>query len=288
MSRIAYVNGEYVPLAYASVHVEDRGYQFADGVYEVIHVHNGRFIDEASHMARLDRSLREMRMGMPMSHAAFGVVLREMVRRNRVREGLVYMQITRGVARRDHAFPTMPIAPSVVITTKRMPAFPSDLAKWATKAITHEDIRWGRCDIKTVGLLANVFAKQAAKEKGAAEAILVRDGMVTEGSSTSVWIVDEKGAIRTRHLDYSILPGCTRAALMDELKQAQVTFEERAFSKDELDRAREVFITSATSFVRPIVQIDGKDVSDGKVGPVVQKLFEIFTRHVRGDLKNAA
>ncbi len=288
MSRIAYVNGDYVPLRDACVHVEDRGYQFADGVYEVIHVHGGRFVDEVSHMARLDRSLREMRMSMPMSHAAFGVVLREVVHRNRLREGLVYMQITRGVIRRDHAFPSLPIAPSVVITTKRMPSYPTDPAKWAAKAITHEDIRWGRCDIKTVGLLANVFAKQAAKEKGAAEAILIRDGMVTEGSSTSVWIVDEQGAIRTRHLDHAILPGCTRAALMDELRREKIDFEERVFSKEELDRAREVFITSATSFVRPIVEVDGRKVGDGKVGPVVQRLFEIFARHVQGDLKNVA
>lgn len=290
MSRVVYVNGRYRPYRDALVHVEDRGYQFGDGIYEVLHLYDGRFIDEDLHLGRLERSLREIHLPMPMSRAALRHVLREVARRNRVREGLVYMQVTRGVARRDHAFPARPVPPAVVVTIKRIPPYPADVDRWGAAAITAPDLRWARCDIKTVNLLPNCLARQAAREKGAIEAVLFEPatGMVTEGAATSFWIVDEHGAIRVRHLDHAILPGCTRAALVAELQQAGIPFEMRAFSLEEMRRAREAFLTSATSFVKPIVRIDGAPVGDGTVGPVVRRLFDIFARHVKGGMKNAA
>ncbi len=283
MSRIAYVNGSYVPHGDATVHIEDRGYQFADGVYEVVHLQDGRLIDEALHLDRLDRSLREIRITPPMSRNALRQVMREVVRRNRLHSGLIYMQVTRGVAKRDHAFPSADTKPSVVVTARRIPGYPATAKAWAGRAVTHPDLRWARCDIKTVGLLPNVLAKQAARERGAVEAILVdENGMVTEGSSTSVWIVDASGALRTRHLDHAILPGVTRAALKTLAEERQMRVEERAFSADELASAREAFITSATSFVRPLTMIDDRPVGDGTPGPVTRRLFDLFAEHVRG------
>ncbi len=290
MSRIAYVNGRYLPQPEAAVNIEDRGYQFGDGIYEVVHLYAGRYIDEDRHLGRLERSLREIRLPMPMSRAALRMVLREVARRNRVTEGLLYMQVTRGVAKRDHPFPAKPVPPALVVTVKRIPPYPTDVDAWAAGCITLPDLRWARRDIKSVNLLPNVLARQAAKEQGCIEAILYdeRTRMVTEGAATTFWIVDEHGTIRTRHLDHVILPGCTRAALMAELAEDGIAFEERDFSLDELARAREAFITSATSFVKPITRIDGKPVGDGKVGPVVRRLFEIFARHVKGGPRNAA
>ncbi|MGK7870494.1 D-amino-acid transaminase [Falsiroseomonas sp. E2-1-a20] len=290
MSKIAYVNGRYLPQPEASVNIEDRGYQFGDGIYEVVHLHDGRYVDEDLHLARLERSLGEIHLPMPMSRAALSMVLREVAQRNRVREGLLYMQVTRGVSRRDHAFPSKPVPPALVVTIRRVPAYPTDVDKWQAACITMPDLRWARRDIKSVNLLPNVLARQKAREAGAIEAILFDEatGMVTEGAATTFWIVDENGAIRTRFLDHVILPGCTRAALMAELRTLGMEYDERAFSLEEMRRAREAFITSATSFVKPITKIDGQPVGDGKVGPVVRRLFEIFARHVKGDVKNAA
>ncbi len=289
MSRVAYVNGRYVPLRHASVNVEDRGYQFADGVYEVVYVNAGRFVDEAPHLARLARSLGEIRLALPMDMAALRQVLREVVRRNRIGDGLVYIQITRGVASRNHAFPSAAVPPAVVVTAKRLAPYPQEPAAWAGAAITAPDTRWERCDIKSTGLLANVLAKQAAREAGAIEAILIgRDGAVTEGSSTTVWAVDRDGVLRTHGLDHSILPGCTRGALIEEMRAEGIGFEERGLSLDELRAAREVFLTSATSFVRPVVRLDGRAVGDGAVGPVTRRLFALFARHVQGSRGNAA
>ena len=225
MSRIAYVNGRYLPQRHAEVNIEDRGYQFADGVYEVVHVYDGRLIDADLHLDRLDRSLRELRLPAPMSRPALLHVLLEVARRNRVREGLLYMQVTRGVARRDHVFP-QGVRPALVVTIRRVPRFPAGPDGWTTQAITHPDQRWARCDIKTVGLLPNVLARQAAREQGAGEAILFdAEGMVTEGAATSAWIVDDAGTLRVRHLDNHILPGCTRAALTRLLQDAGLTAE---------------------------------------------------------------
>ena len=287
MTRIAYVNGRYVPQRHASVNIEDRGYQFADGIYEVVHLHDGRFIDEERHLDRLDRSLRELRLTPPMGRAALRRVLGEVARRNRVREGLLYMQVTRGVARRDHAFPMAPIPPALVVTIRRVPPYPTDPDRWAAGAITHPDQRWERCDIKTVALTPNVLARQAAREQGAAEAILYdANGMVTEGAATSFWIVDAAGVLRTRPLDHAILPGCTRDALRALLAADGVALAELAFSLEELRGAREAFLTSATSFVRPITKVDGKPVGDGTVGPVTRRLFDLFARHVKGGPRN--
>lgn len=289
MSRFAYVNGRYVPQSAASVNIEDRGYQFADGVYEVLHLHGGRLIDQDLHLDRLDRSLRELRLTAPMARPALLHVLREVARRNRVENGLLYMQVTRGVARRDHAFPPPETPSAFVVTVRRIPPYPRDIDRWKASAITHPDERWARCDIKSVSLLPNVLARQAAREQGAIEAILVDSGgMVTEGAATSFWIVDVAGTLRTRHLDQHILPGCTRAALANLLRADGIAFEERAFSRDELAHAREAFITSATSFVKPITRIDGQPVGDGVVGPVARRLFDLFAVHVQGGLRNAA
>jgi len=289
MSRIAYVNGRYLPQRDASVNIEDRGYQFADGIYEVIYLHAGRFVDETLHFDRLDRSLREMALTPPMPRASLRHVLQEVAQRNRVRDGLLYMQITRGVSRRDHAFPKKPVPPALVVTVRHIPPYPKDVDAWAIRAITHPDQRWARCDIKSTALLPNVLARQAARQNGAAEAILfdAKEG-VTEGAATSVWIVDAAGVLRVRHLDDAILPGCTRAALLSVLEEAGISVETRAFTVAELRGAREVFITSASSFVKPVTQIDGAPVSDGKVGPITRRLFDLFAHHVTGGLPNAA
>ena len=290
MSRIAYVNGRYCDQRLAAVNIEDRGYQFGDGIYEVVHLHAGRFVDADRHLDRLERSCREIRLPMPMARAALSHVLAEVARRNRVTEGLLYMQVTRGVARRDHAFPAKPVPPALVVTVRRIPPYPHDVDRWTAACITHPDLRWARRDIKTINLLPNCLARQAARERGAMEAILYDEatGMVTEGAATTFWIVDEHGAIRTRHLDHVVLPGCTRGALVAELDAAGIAFEEREFSLDELRRAREAFLTSATSFVKPITRIDGAPVGDGSVGPVTRRLFDLFARHVQGGPRNAA
>ena len=289
MSRIAYVNGRYLPQSQASVNIEDRGYQFADGVYEVVHLYAGRLIDAESHLARLDRSLAEISLTPPMGRAALLHVLQEVARRNRVREGILYMQVTRGVARRDHAFPAAGVPPALAVTIRRTPPFPTDVSNWTGRAITHPDLRWARCDIKSVALLPNVLAKQAARAQGATEAILVRpDGMVTEGASTSVWIVDAQGRLRTRQLDEMILPGCTRGALLALIAEAGIDCVEAPVSVAELRTAQEVFLTSASSFVKPMVAVDGAPVGDGTVGPVTRALFTLFARHVTGGLRNAA
>lgn len=288
MSRIAYVNGRYVMQRDAAVNIEDRGYQFADGIYEVVHVYRGRFIDEERHLDRLERSLREIALPLPMPRAALRHVLAEVVRRNRVGEGLLYMQVTRGVARRDHAFPARPVPPALVVTIRRIPPYPQTIEGWGGAAITHPDLRWARRDIKSTALLPNVLARQAAREQGAIEAILHEaDGTITEGAATSFWIVDRDGTLRTRQLGEAILPGCTRGALIALMQQAGVPFREGPFTLADARAAREAFITSATSFVKPILKLDGRPVGDGTPGPLTRRLFDLFALHVKG-LPNAA
>jgi D-alanine transaminase len=225
-----------------------------------------------------------------MPRPALLQVMRELVRRNRVAEGLVYMQVTRGVSRRDHAFPRRPVPPALVMTIKRIPPYPADVDAWAAAAITRPDLRWARRDIKSLNLLPNVLARQAAREAGAVEAILYDEetGAVTEGAATSFWIVDERGALRTRRLGHAILPGCTRDALIAELAEAGIAHEEGEFTLEETRQAREAFLTSATSFVKPITRLDGRPVGDGEVGPVTRRLFDLFARHVQGGRRNAA
>lgn len=278
MSRIAYVNGRFVPHRDAAVHVEDRGYQFADGVYEVCEVHGGRLIDARRHLDRLERSLGELRIALPMSRAALLVVLTETVRRNRVADGLVYLQVTRGVARRDHAFPAPETVPSVVVTARRTDrAAQERIAEAGAAVITLPESRWARVDIKSVGLLPNVLAKQAAKEAGAREAWFVdQNGFVTEGASSNAWIVDGNGVLRTRPADHGILKGITRQVLFDAARDQGLAIEERAFTVAEALAAREAFISAATTLVMPIVSIDGKPVGKGIPGPVATALRQRF------------
>ncbi len=278
MGRYAYVNGRYVDHREASVHIEDRGYQLADGVYEVVGVRDGRLIDEGPHLDRLDRSLKELRIGWPVSRGTISFVIRELMRRNRLRDGLVYMQVTRGVARRDHAFPTTPTKPALVLTTKNSKRLDADPG--AGIAVKSErDIRWERCDIKTVALLPNVLAKQAARESGAYEAWLVDgEGKVTEGASTNAWIVTGDNELITRHTDNGILAGITRQTLKSVASKLQLKLVERPFTLAEAKKAREAFITSATSFVTPVVRIDGEAVGDGKPGQTARRLREEYVR----------
>jgi D-alanine transaminase len=284
MSRIAYVNGHYQPLASAAVHIEDRGFQFSDGVYEVVFIQNGRPVDQALHLSRLARSLRELRIAKPMSDAALLAVMAEITRRNRLQSGLLYIQITRGSAPRNHVFPPAGTPPSIVITMRRGAPMPASIAAWVCDAITVPDQRWARRDIKSVSLLPNVLARQAAKEAGALEAIMIdAGGMVTEGASTSVFIVDAGGTLRTRPLSQDILPGCTRAALIADLAQTGVPFAETAFSLAELRAAREVFITAATTFVKPVLHLDGAPVGDGRPGPVATRLFHQMHARIGGN-----
>jgi len=285
MSRIAYVNGQYRPHGQATVHVEDRGFQFADGVYEVWSVFDGKLADFEGHLTRLHRSLNELRIAIPMSEAALTRVLQETVRRNRIVEGIVYLQVTRGTARRDHPFPAEGTPPSVIVTARSIPLSRGNASAAKGVAVTtYPDIRWGRCDIKTVGLLPNVLAKQAAKEKGAAEAWMVDEaGLVTEGSSTNAWIVDEEGVLRTRDAQANILRGITRAAVMALVADEGLKIEERAFTVDEVKRAKEAFYTSASGFVMPATSIDGTRIGDGKPGPVATKLRELYLERARRD-----
>ncbi len=278
MPRIAYVNGRYVKHSDASVHIEDRGYQFADGVYEVCEVRHGYIVDLTRHLNRLDRSLGELRIACPMSRAALTQVIRETLRRNHVRNGLFYMQVTRGVARRDHVFPAEGTPPSLVITAKSTDA-KIIAAKNANgiKAITLVDNRWDRVDIKSVGLLPNAMARQQAKEAGAQEAIYVdSDGMVKEGAATNVWIVDPDGTLVTRPAEHGILRGITRTTLMDVAAKLGLTIAERNFSVSEMLAAREVFLTAATSICFPVVSVDGQAIANGHPGSVSQKVREAF------------
>ncbi|MEA2904911.1 MAG: D-alanine transaminase [Alphaproteobacteria bacterium] len=281
MSRIAYVNGRYLPRRDAKVHVEDRGYQFADGVYEVCEVRAGRLIDERRHMARLARSLAELRITMPMSGAALALVMRETVRRNRVRDGIVYLQITRGVARRDHGFPPPGTAPSVVVTARSLDFAGNERsAAEGIAVITIPDNRWARVDIKSISLLPNVLAKQAAREQGAREAWFVdAQSQVLEGSSSNAWIVTGEGLVLTRPADHAILRGITRAVLIEAIKAQGLRFQERPFTVAEAYGAREAFVTSASQIVMPVVRIDGRPVADGKPGPVATALRRDFHRH---------
>jgi D-alanine transaminase len=287
MGRIAYVNGRFMRHAEAAVHIEDRGYQLADAVYEVWAVFGGKLADAPGHFARLTRSLGELRIAAPMSEAALMIVLKETLRRNRVVDGQVYLQVGRGVAARDHAFPDPPVAPSVVITAK-----PIDLAASEARAakgvgvVTVPENRWGRCDIKTVGLLPNVLAKQAAREAGAVEAWFVDElGLVTEGASSNAWIVDAEGRLRTRNIQANILRGVTRLSVMRLIEESGLPMEERAFTVEEARSAREAFVTGAGSLVLPVVRIDGANVGGGSPGPVAKRLRELYMSQAR---QNAA
>ena len=279
MSRIAYVNGRYLPFRDAKVHVEDRGYQFADAVYEVCEVRAGRLIDERRHLDRLERSLAALRITPPMSRRALGVVLREVIARNRIAHGNVYLQISRGVARRDLPFP-QDVAPSVVVTARPLNGTRIEaLAAQGIAVISVPDNRWGRVDIKTVGLLPNALARQAALDKGARDAWFVdQAGFVTEAASANAWIVTADGKLITRNADYAILGGITRAVVFEAVKAQGLTIEERPFTLEEAYRAREAFVTSATQVVMPVVRLDDHPIGGGKPGPIATALRREFHR----------
>jgi D-alanine transaminase len=283
MGRVAYVNGRFVPHAEATVHIEDRGYQLADGVYEVWALFGGKLADPQGHFARLERSLGELSIDMPMSRAALTLVLREAVRRNRVTEGLVYLQVSRGVAPRDHAFPNPPVRPAMVITVSRVDRAASEArAAKGVGVVTTPENRWGRCDIKTVGLLPNVLAKQKARAAGAVEAWFVDDlGFVTEGASSNAWIVDSDGRLRTRDTNANILRGVTRLTLLDIIRENGLELDERPFTPADAVAAQEAFITGAGSLVLPVVSVDGKPVGDGKVGPVASRLRRLYIEQAK-------
>jgi D-alanine transaminase len=277
MPRDAYVNGRYVPHARASVHVEDRAYQFADGVYEVVAIHRGEIVDEEPHLDRLDHSLTSLKIGWPMSRAALKMVMRELIRRNGIQTGSLYLQVSRGVAPRDHAFPKTPPKPALVMTTKHGKPQNKALLEKGAAAITIPDIRWERCDIKSVALLPNILGKQQAHEAGAYEAWQVAaDGTVTEGTSTNAWIVTKDGELVTRQLSHAILSGITRQSVLKIAAEAQVKFVERPFTVAEAKQAREAFLTSTTSFVLPIVTLDGDTIGDGKPGALARRLRELY------------
>ena len=283
MGRIAYVNGRFVPHAEAFVHIEDRGYQLADAVYEVWALFDGKLADAEGHFARLERSLGELRIDMPMSRAALTVVLKEAVRRNRVREGLLYLQVSRGVAKRDHAFPTEPVRPAVVMTVSAVDRVASEArAAKGVSVVTTPENRWGRCDIKSVSLLPNALAKQKAREAGAAEAWFVDDlGFVTEGASSNAWIVDTHGRLRTRDTNANILRGITRSTLLSVIKREGLEVDERPFTPADAVAAKEAFITGAGTLVLPVVAVDGRRVGEGKPGPVATTLRRLYIEQAK-------
>lgn len=278
MSRLVYVNGQFLPYAQAAVHAEDRGFQFGDAIYEVIEVRDGRIVDEPRHMQRLARSLAELKMSDPMGQGAWSRVLRETIRRNRLINGSLYLQVSRGTHPRDFFFPPAGTPPTVVCIARHASRAKVEAgARRGTAIKTVPDNRWERCDIKTVMLLPASLAKQSAREEGAADAWFVDDkGMVTEGASSNAWILDSAGRLVTRQIDNAILRGVTRTTLLDLLKKEGIEVVERPFSVEEAKRAREAFLTSATSLVTPVISIDGSPIGNGEPGILSLKLRDAF------------
>jgi D-alanine transaminase len=276
--RVAYVNGRYLPHGQAGVHIEDRALQFGDGIYEVLNILGGQPTDEEPHLGRMERSLRELGIAMPMGRAALKLVVREMIARNRMADCFLYLQVTRGAVKRDHVPPANGPRPTLIMTMRGQDA--AGLAQRLEKGIavsTQPDIRWGRCDIKTVNLLPNLLAKQAAKKAGAFEAWLVDDdGYVTEGSSTTAWIVDGAGTLITRDLTNAILPGVTRQIMLQAASETQMKVEERKFTVAEARAAREAFLSSATGAAVPVVAIDGHKIGDGAPGPLTKRIRDLY------------
>jgi len=280
LSRIAYVNGRYLRQRDASVHIEDRGYQFADGIYEVCGVRGGKLMDEALHLERMQRSLGELRIALPVPLPALRHILREVVRRNRLSNGMVYFQITRGVSPRDHPFPPASVRPALVVTAKRLNEVRVALAvEKGVAVVTMPDLRWARRDIKSVALLPNILAKQAAREAGAYEAWLVdKDGFVTEGSSTNAWIVDSEGRLITRPASPDILNGVTRRVLVEAARLEGIELVERPFTPEEAKAAREAFVSASSAIIIPVVRIDGEPVGNAAPGSTTLRLREAYGR----------
>ncbi|MSO88628.1 MAG: D-amino-acid transaminase [Rhodospirillaceae bacterium] len=282
MSRIAYVNGRYVPHRQAMVHVEDRGYQFADGVYEVLAVKDGQPVDETLHLDRLDRSLREIRIAPPFGRTAIATIFKEIVRRNLLSDGVLYLQVSRGVARRDHAFPTG-VRPSVVVTGRRPRPPAADAIENGVAVVSKPDIRWGRCDVKSIALLPNALLKQEAREAGAYEAWLTDDkGVVTEGTSSNAWIVDKSGRLVTHPADHAILNGVTRQVVLRLAREQGIDVVERTFTLAEAKAAREAFLTSTTVGILPVVRIDEAPVGNGAPGLLTGELRRTYFGHPAG------
>lgn len=280
MPRIVYVNGRYVPEEEAKVSVFDRAFLFGDAVYEVTAVLGGRLVDFEPHLARLDRSLREIALVAPVSHEALLALHLELVRRNEIDEGIVYLEITRGTAERDFAYPDRP-EPNVVAFTQNRPLVANPQAETGVKIITIPDFRWKRRDIKSTSMLAQAMGKQEAKLRGAYEGWMVEDGVVTEGTSSSAFILDAKGVIRTQPLGHHILPGVTRRAVLRLAALEGAALEERPFSVAEALSAREAFMTAASAFVLPIVAIDGVPIGDGRPGPVANRFRDLYIEEAR-------
>lgn len=284
MGRIAYVNGHYVPHRAACVHVEDRGYQFADGVYEVLAVKSGAIVDAELHLARLARSLAELRIAWPMTPRALMVILHRLVHQNRSPAfGALYMQVTRGVAPRNHAFPAG-VRPSLTATVKTLPPFDLAGTRRGVTVVTHPDLRWRRADIKSVSLLPNVLAKQRAIEAAAYEAWLIdAAGQVTEGTASNAWIVTAAGDIVTHPADQAILGGVTRAVVINLARSFGIAVVQRPFTVDQAKHAAEAFLTSTTSFVKPVIRIDDAAIGDGRMGPVTARLLDAYLAHFEAE-----
>jgi D-alanine transaminase len=282
MARYAYVNGRFVPHTDAVVHVEDRGYQFADGVYEVVTIIGGKLVDEQGHLDRLTRSLNELRIAWPVTPRVLKLLMRRLIGMNRVTQGTIYLQITRGVSPRDFKFPNHPES-SLVLITKRAGAFATQAQlENGVKVITIPDIRWLRRDIKSVALLPQVLGKQQAAEAGAFEAWQVDpDGNVTEGCSSNAWIVTSDGTLVTRYANNLILNGVTRLSILRLAQEAGIKFEERPFSVEEAYAAREAFLSSASTFVMPVTQIDDRSVGNGKPGNLSEKLRRSYLEYAQ-------
>ncbi len=283
MARIAYVNGQYVRHRDAKVHIEDRGYQFADGVYEVFAVMCGKLIGEVGHLERLTHSLKELRIDWPIKRSALMVVINEIVRRNHVYDGIIYLQITRGVAPRDHPFPKEPNS-TIVLTARKSAPLDKEALRAGSDVITIPDIRWQRCDIKSVALLPNILGKQQARESGAFEAWQVDNtGFVTEGTSTNAWIVTQNGELVTRNVSKEILNGITRLAVIEAAKAAGISIVERPFTPAEAISAREAFVTSSSSHVKAVTRIDGKSIGNGHVGDVTSRILDAYIGYIESE-----
>lgn len=278
MTRIVYVNGAYQRYEAAAIHVEDRGFQFADSIYEVIEVRDRQLVDATRHLARLQRSLRELAIAQPMSDAALLHVIRRVIARNRVRDGVIYLQVSRGAGPRNFAFPDEDTAPSLIVIARAQPrSLIEETAETGIWVKTMPDIRWRRSDIKTVMLLPACLAKDAARREGAGEAWFVDDeGYVTEGASSNAWIVTTEGRLRTRQTDERILSGVTRLTTRDVARTLGLTIEDKPFTVEEAMRAHEAFVTSASNGVMPVVAIDGETIGNGSPGPISRQLRAKF------------
>lgn len=284
MSRTVYVNGEYLPEADAKISVFDRGFLFADGIYEVTSVLNGKLVDNAGHLARLGRSMNELSITPPASDEVIETVQKALIERNNLEQGLIYMQVTRGAADRSFFYPENSPS-SLVLFTQELNVLESPYAKKGMSIITVPDIRWGRRDIKTVQLLAPSMAKMAAKAAGVDDAWLVEDGYITEGSSNNAYIITEDGTIVTRHLGNEILAGITRKAILRLAAEDNIKIEERLFTAEEAMNASEAFLSSATTFVTSVVNIDGQTIGDGKPGPIAMKLREFYIQEALASIE---